>query len=187
MFPCPAHNTNVPADARDWCAEALASHGGNRLDGIITTHGNKAAFRAEGAVASIEALGTTPWWTTHNNTPRLARTTAAYVAHLGRVLKWANSLMFVDRNLDPSKYNYQHFHQLLAVAAGRNPLPVIEIHRVGYVNSDDKRPQEISYWRDRFRPLHENLSAAGIAAKVYFWDDMHDRYLITDIVGVHRP
>jgi hypothetical protein len=92
--------------------------------------------------------------------------------------------MFVDPHLDPSKYHYREFHQLLMVVAGRIPAPVIEIHRVGYINSDDKRPQEISYWRDCFRPLHEKLSAAGIGARVYFWDDTHDRYLITDIVGV---
>ena len=27
----------------------------------------------------------------------------------------------------------------------------------------------------------------GTVATVYFWDDMHDRYLISDIVGVQMP
>jgi hypothetical protein len=187
IFPCPVHNANVPADAKDWCVEALASNGGSPLDGIITTHTNKGAFRADSTVASIEALGTTTWWMARNETPRLVRTTAAYIAHLARVLRWANSVMFVDRNLDPSKYTYRDFHKLVAVAAGRNPPPAIEIHRVGYTLSEDKRPQDINYWRGRFRPLHDHLLAMGTVATVYFWDDMHDRYFISDIVGVQMP
>ena len=45
----------------------------------------------------------------------------------------------------------------------------------------------INYWRGQFRPLHDHLLAMGTVATVYFWDDMHDRYLISDIVGVQMP
>ena len=50
-----------------------------------------------------------------------------------------------------------------------------------------KGPKTLITGAVEFRPLHDHLLAMGTVATVYFWDDMHDRYLISDIVGVQMP
>ena len=40
-------------------------------------------------------------------------------------------------------------------------------------------------WENRFRNGWSNdLAAAGLPVEVFIWDDHHDRYLITDLVGI---
>lgn len=40
-------------------------------------------------------------------------------------------------------------------------------------------------WEKRFREAwNPGLSAGGLKAKIFIWDDHHDRYLITDLIGI---
>ena len=44
------------------------------------------------------------------------------------------------------------------------------------------------YFRRRFRNgLGEVLSTAGLSAEVFIWDNFHDRYLISNLVGISLP
>ena len=116
------------------------------------------------------------------------RKTAQYLRVLHRVLLQANSMMFIDPNLDPSGYNYRDFHKLLAPLAQRAVKPRIEIHRS--VRKGDGRESTLpseSDWKVCFATLGSALRSLGITAEVFFWDDFHDRYLIADIVGVSVP
>ena len=47
---------------------------------------------------------------------------------------------------------------------------------------------EGDYFERRFRDgLSDPLRAAGLQAEVFVWDDFHDRYLISNLVGISLP
>lgn len=175
-----------PENNIEWCQEALYSHKKDPFAGIIAANSVWETFREEKFVASIENLHNTVWWQSRSPSSRLSRNTKAYKEILYRVLTQANSIMFIDPYIDPSRPNYSEFIQLLlAISPNR---PVIEIHRVCYTGSGNDR---IIYTKDdlykMFSSLNERLKYEGLTATVFVWDDFHDRYLITDIIGVSIP
>ena len=47
---------------------------------------------------------------------------------------------------------------------------------------------EHDYFQRRFRDgMSANLRAARLHAEVFVWDDFHDRYLISNLVGISLP
>jgi hypothetical protein len=96
--------------------------------------------------------------------------------------------MFIDPNLDPSSHNYQHFHQILAPVNQRAVKPRIEIHRSLCRGDGPERtfPSEAD-WKASFAALGTRLGALGVNAEVFIWDDFHERYLITELVGISVP
>jgi hypothetical protein len=179
----------VPSNCSEWCREALASHKTDPLVGIIASSVVAHEFRHETAVASIEKLSSASWWQARSPSLRLHRTTDDYLQHLQLVLSHANSLMFIDPHLDPTRRGYREFVRLLQATRRPKGEPLIEIHRVCYVGSGPHRQVvEVKEWEKRFREsLAVPLTAAGLGVEVFIWDDFHDRYLITDIVGINMP
>jgi len=182
---CPACGSTTPGQASDWCLEALLGNTKQPLSGVIAAHATKQKFSEQPEVASIEKLTGTNWW--QNRTPShiVSRKTNAYLGLLDRILRHANSLMFIDPNLDPTQRNYREFHALLLPLASRNPRPRIELHR-SFCQGDGRNrtfPTEPE-WRLTFSGLDAELKRISISAEVFLWQDFHDRYLITDIVGV---
>jgi len=117
------------------------------------------------------------------------RNLAQYREHLDLILRCANSLQFVDPHLDPVKNQYREFGTLLACAGRRKPTPMIEIHRVCYEGSGSgcsfPMRGDPQYFERRFRSeLEAPLRAAGLQAQVFVWDDFHDRYLISNLIGI---
>lgn len=48
--------------------------------------------------------------------------------------------------------------------------------------------EDRDYFERRFRDgMSANLRAAGLHAEVFIWDDFHDRYLISNLIGVSLP
>ena len=87
---------------------------------------------------------------------------------------------------------YDDIGELIAVAGRRHPSPRIEIHRVCYEGSGPGRRfpmrDEGDYFERRFRDgLSDPLRAADLQAEVFVWDDFHDRYLISNLVGISLP
>jgi hypothetical protein len=108
---------------------------------------------------------------------------------LNLILCHANSIMFVDPHIDLLLDRYKGLIALLQVAGNRFPRPRIEIHRVVYSGSGQHRqilnPKDIEA---NFRnELTSPLTAVGLAAEVFVWDHFHDRYLISDLVGIQVP
>ncbi len=183
----PRQKGATPASNLDWCQEALAAHAVEPLQGIIAAHTTKQQIAAP-EVASIEKLTSSTWWQARSPSVTVDRKTADYLRVLNRVLLQANSLMFIDPNLDPSSHNYRDFVQLLAPLAQRTPKPRIEIHR-SFCKGDGparKFPTEAD-WKNAFSQLSNQLAAQGLTAEVFFWDDFHDRYLIADVIGISVP
>jgi len=177
-----------PTTDQAWCEEALASHARMPLSGIVTTRDVAAGYRREPLVACIDQLTTAPWWTGRSPSVRLGRTIADYTEHLRLILHCANSVMFIDPHLDPSRRRYGEFVTLLQEMSGRTPAPLIEVHRVCYFDTRDKRDQrDEAGWRDMFSSWAAPLETAGLTAEVFIWDDFHDRYIISNLIGISAP
>lgn len=176
-----------PMDDGAWCTEALVTHAIEPLSGgIITTALVKAAFEDEPLVARIDRLSSTPWWLSRSPSARLTRTIDDYRKHLDPILRCANSIMFIDPHVDPTRYGYRDFAQLLIRAGERTPPPLLEIHRVCYEGSGRGRAiltaEELE---QRFREeLAAPLRAAGVKVDVFVWDDFHDRHIISNLIGL---
>lgn len=182
---------DLPINPVEWCQEALASHKAEPLDGIVASKKIAEEFRSKdkNIVASIEKLFSAPWWQSRREqgcSRRLQRNTDEYLKHLRLVLSHANSFMFIDPHLDPTRNGYEEFIQVLQAIQRPEVVPLIEIHRVCYIGSGPKRevlPEKD--WEQKFRDkLEALLKKAKLTVEVFVWDDFHDRYLITDIVGI---
>ena len=181
---------NQPADDQGWCAEALGTHQASPFSGgVIVTEAVKTAYPDDSLVARIDRLGSAPWWASRSPSVTLDRRIEDYKQHLDLVLRHSNSLLFVDPYLDPTKAQYQEFCELLIHAGNRTPSPLIELHRVCYEGSGPRR--EILKGEDieeNFRyGLESHLRSAGLEATVFVWDDFHDRYLISNLIGISLP
>ncbi|MBW1793315.1 MAG: hypothetical protein JRF30_03025 [Deltaproteobacteria bacterium] len=181
--------TDEPTTDDGWCSEAIASHEVVPLAGVVVTSDPANKFNNVDLVSAIGNLRNANWWRQRSPSVRLSRNLADYQEHLRLVLRCANSIMFIDPHLDPTQPRYSHFVNLLLAMEGRSPRPLIEIHRVCYVGSGPKRqiiPQaELEQWFKQ--KLTDPLRDAGLEAHIFVWDDFHDRYLISNLVGVSIP
>ena len=119
---------------------------------------------------------------------RLQRNIGSHSTGLDLVLRHANSIMVIDPHFDPSQRRYRDAVTLLAGAGGRRPAPLIEIHRVAwYGNGQDKRPQSANVEQALRPALATAARQSGLTFEVFLWDDLHDRYLISDLVGILVP
>lgn len=193
LLPFEPHRAGSPPDDVAWCREALGTHERRPLTGgIIVTESVKAAFPDEDLVARIDRLASAPWWAARASSVSLRRDMGEYLDQLAPVLRCANSLMFIDPHLDPAKPRYAGFVQLLQAAGSRRPAPLIEIHRVCYEGSGPSRTfpmcNDPKYFERRFRgALEAILHDADLRAEVFVWDDFHDRYLISNLIGISLP
>lgn len=174
-----------PVDVPTWCREALAAHAVEAVTAIIATHASVAAQRGS-EITDIEKITSAPWWANRSPSKTMVRSLANYQQVLSPILRHANSVMFIDPNLDPTSRNYRDFSQILSLASGRRPSLRIEIHRSLCEGDGPGRTFPIeTEWKRRFNGLAAQARQSGIHLEVYGWDDFHDRYLIADIIGLH--
>jgi len=177
-----------PQDDDQWCDEAVASSQLESVAAIISSNAVAANHSSCPTVCSVERATNSAWWQGRSPSRQVPRKINAFMDALRLVLPNANSLMFIDPHLDPSQPRYGNFIQLL-LAARRDPPALLEVHRACYEGSGPKR---IIFTGDgkadlekRFR---DNWSAhlvhAGIKVAIYVWPDIHDRSLITNLIGI---
>ena len=174
-----------PADDQGWCAEALAGHERAAMTGgVIATVAVKAAYPEEPVVERIDSLERAPWWRSRGSSVRPERSVDGYRRHLKLILRHARSLQFVDPYVDPERDHYRGFADLLADAENRAAPPLIEIHRK-CPNDHDRMSRNLDYIEGVFhRELARHLRATGLSVEVFVWDDFHDRYLISNLIGI---
>ncbi len=183
-----------PTDDKGWCAEAIGTQEALPFTGgVIVSDQVKRAFASEPLVARVDRLASTPWWAVRSSSVRLPRSLTAYREHLDPVLRCASSIMLVDPHLDPARPGYREIGDLLAHAGGRTPAPAIEVHRVCYEGSGPRRrfPMKDSgptYFEKLFRDaLEPKVRASGLRVEVFVWDEFHDRFLISNLIGISVP
>ena len=177
---------NQPDDDQGWCAEALGTHQAFPFSGgVVVTESVKAAYLPDPLVARIDRLGSAKWRQSQGPSVRPRRTIEDYRKYLDLVLRHSNSLLFIDPYLDPTKQRYQQFRELLIRAGNRTPSPLIEIHRVWYEGTGKSREDVRELLESNFRrELESPLRSAGLQIEVFVWDDFHDRYLISNLIGI---
>ena len=176
-----------PDQEADWLWEAQRLHETFRCRALITSK-DLATEYAEDPVVSIERLNLTAWWEDRSPSKTVKRNSESYQDALKLVLRHANSLMFIDPFIDPLKRNYDEFPQLLLAAGANGHRPLIEIHRASSRKVEGRTEvQPVARWMADFQPWSDLLARAGLKADVYMWERMHDRYLISDLVGINVP
>jgi hypothetical protein len=180
--------SDCPTCDDEWCNEALASHYALPLEGIITTDSIAARHTESKVVASISRLARAPWWCDRGTSVRVQRKIDEYIHNLSLVFSCSNHLMFIDPYLDPTQSNYEDFKQLIQIALQRRPLPLIEIHRsIKDGNGRHAQVLDPTEWEVRFREELAPVLARGGHVEVFLWDELHDRYLISNVVGISLP
>ena len=189
MSDCLAFSENVPSTALDWCQEALESHSDNPMHGIITDQPTADLYHSEKLIASATQLPEKTWWLGGKNSVELKRTTDAYLDALRPTLRHSNLIMFIDPYLDPTSRNYADVGALLQACGPRKPSPMIQIHRVCYEGSGkDRKFPTVREWKQRFDSvLGQVIRQSEINVEVFLWDDFHDRYLISNLIGILMP
>ena len=185
-----AARQDAPTNDREWCGEALLGHGQDAMSGgVIVTQAVKEAYANEPLVEQVDRLSRASWWTQRSPSVRVDRKLADFRLNLDPILRCANSIQFVDPHLDPGNPRYSDFVHLLVAAGGRTPAPTVEIHRVGYKGSGRARDiLDCDELEHVFREcLAEPLREAELGTEVFVWDDFHDRYVISNLMGISLP
>jgi hypothetical protein len=180
---------NKPKGDDDWCEEALATHQKEPINGIITLDDTMQRHRGTTLVSSIKKINNAPWWKERGSSVRLTRSITEYLEHLKLILDCSNSIMFIDPNFNPLKRNYRDFRKIIERICKRQYLPLIEIHRKIVEGSGrQSKIVSVSKWENRFKDYFSFLDEK-IRKKinVFVWDDFHDRYIISDLIGITVP
>jgi hypothetical protein len=164
----------------------MLSHKRLSLSAIVSTRVVCNQLSDETPSCCAETIDESTWWQSRCASVRLRRTITDYLKCLELVLRNSNSLMFIDAHLDPSRDNYAEFGRLLEGIRHQKPTPKIELHCVCYQGSVKNRNfPKIEEFKDRFSKLGPLLRP--IQAEVFVWDDFHDRYLISNLMGISLP
>ena len=185
LIQVPPQLATTPDNDEEWLWEAQALHRSLPCRALITHKDLASDYAEDPTVVSIECLNASDWWAARSPSKSVARTTAAYLRALDLVLRHANSLMFIDPHIDPLAANYAEFPQLLQAAGANGHRPLIEIHRASWRGGQGG--VSLRQWEADFTPWSEQLAHSGLAATVFLWEQMHDRYLISDLVGINVP
>ncbi len=179
----------MPDTSAEWCAEALASHQDTPLDGIVADDATDDAYVEQPLVAPIGNVAEANWWRGGRNSIQLKRTMGEYLEVLDVTLRHSNSLMFIDPHLDPTRPSYSEFSKLIGACGKRDTTLQIEIHRACYVGTGQQRQIVANdEWERRFGgALRDAAREINARLEVFIWDDFHDRYLISNLIGILLP
>lgn len=169
-----------------WCVEALESHKADALSGIIASEPVASKHRSNPIVGSVEKLSEIPWWLAfEKGDETIPRNTSEYLRCFKQIFDHANSLMFIDRFLDPESGEHREFPKLLDYCANRKQSPGtrIEIHRV-VLRGTRRENVGRDVWEADFNRWLKPY-ASKLRIEVFFWDDFHARFLNSNLVGVH--
>jgi len=177
-----------PHDSATWCYEALATHEIAALNVILCGNGVAADFENDPLVQSLERVHESDWYKNRPGSVRLRRQTADYTKTLRVPLKWCNSAMFIDPFIEPARKGYGEFWRILDLIRGRDVPPQIEFHRCSFEGSGkNRRILPMGDVQTMFASVDAFLSGEKMKATVYVWDAFHDRYLITNHIGMVLP
>jgi hypothetical protein len=195
----PTAQPNAPRgelEDAEWYYEALASHEQIPLVGIVA--GDPAAWGGteDPLLTRLDRLQESSWWKSRSCSCRLRRDTNDYLNCLKQILHHANSVTFIDPYIDLQKRydgkasRYEGFGKLVLAASRRDVQPRITIHcMIGKLKLGDNstRQHNLAESQKRFDALIPQLIHANSTVNVFVWDNFHDRYLLTNQIGISMP
>ena len=139
-------------------------------------------------MTGLEKMNQTAWWAERSASLTIKRRPQDYRSALALVLRHASLLIFIDAYIDPHAQNYGEFPQLLLAAGSNEYKPIIQIHRASWRKVSGKiQVQPFAAWIADFDPWSEKLTRADMKTDVFIWEDMRDRYLVSDIISINLP
>ena len=191
VVPAAAQNQGSPTAEGEWLAEALASHIGDpKITQFFGTDEFCASLRASEHEDLPRGISKIPFCAPFSGggySIKVDRNVVAYINVLKPLIKYSRSLMFIDPYLDLEAANYQDFLILLKEIATINPGVDIELHRqIKTVNGGQLR--SAGSWKKSFdQVLNADPVLKSLNIKVFIWDEFHDRYLVTNLMGISVP
>lgn len=178
-----------PKTPEAWLWEALVSHQAEAFTGVITLPdlAQQDAYKNNKIIARIDRLTNQDWQEQRDQSRmvRMPKQTSSYRAHLKLLFSCANAILFIDPYLDPRQLHYREFHYLLNLI--KDSETCIELHLASKgigADGNDRRLLTLPDWRDRFTDLLPTLKENKLRAQVFIWENFHDRYIITDLMGI---
>ena len=181
LRPAEAALPNAPSSDLDRCNEAFqSSKNGPELSGIITSKNNLKFFpEPKTPLTTLDKFSNTDW-RGMDKSLRLHHRTSEYLAHLKTALECSTHVAFIDPYICPA--NYKEFLDLIFCASRAD---ILEIHRSQF---DGKKVKlSLSQWKTEFSAWDLEFRKRKLKASVYLWPYLHDRYLITNLVGISLP
>lgn len=191
VVPAVAHMAESPAVEGEWLAEALASHISEpQITQFFGTDEFCSSLKAADHHHLPRGISKIPFCSPFSGggcSTKVDRNVAAYVNVLRPLIKYSRSLMFIDPYLDLQAANYQDFLILLKDVASINPGVDIELHRqikpahgAQFLSADN--------WTQSFdQVLAADPVLKNQKIKVFIWDEFHDRYLVSNLMGISAP
>jgi hypothetical protein len=181
----------APAHEMDWLDEALASH---KADPEITQFFGTDVFcelikasEYQQLPKGISKISFCSPFSGGGCSIKVERNVAAYISALRPLIKYSRSLMFIDPYLDLDAPNYQEFLGLLREIALINPGVEIELHRQ-IKPAHGEQFLSATVWKQRFEQIiSSDPLIKSLSIKVLIWDEFHDRYLISNLMGISVP
>ncbi len=186
-----AHYSSLPQNEMDWLNEAMASHKSEpQLAQFFGTDDFCSSLKANDYLQLPKGISKIPFCPPFSGggcSLKVERNVEAYIIALRSLIKHSRSLMFIDPYLDLKADNYQGFLKLLREIASINPSIEIELHRQ-IKTAYGEQFMSATDWRLRFEDAIASIqSLKKLNINVFIWDEFHDRYLISNLMGVSVP
>lgn len=180
----PKERPTRPEDDLEWLEEAEKSHATSQLNAVIASQSlkNQPANRQNPFIAAVESLDNFPGWCGNHSAQFVQRNGSAYLKCLGKLMRTSRSVMLIDPHLDPSERRYNVVRELLYECRDRAVRPSVEIHRVAYKGAGATRI--FPDWKAVFQQEFGQMTGIFDSLTVFIWDDFHDRYLISNLMGI---
>lgn len=191
VVPASAQIARSPAAEEDWLAEALASHTAEpQITQFFGTDQFCASLKAADHQDLPRGISKMPFCSPFSGggcSIKVNRDIVAYTKTLRPLIKYSRSLMFIDPYLDLEAANYKDFLILLKEIASINPGVDIELHR-HIKPAYGGQLRSASNWKQSFdRVLSADPVLKSLRIQVFIWDEFHDRYLISNLMGISVP
>lgn len=191
VVPAARQNVASPADEMGWLAESMASHAS---DPSLTQFFGTDEFCASVKSADYQQLPKgiskmpfCPPFSGGGCSVKVERKFSSYLNALRPLIKYSRSLMFIDPYLDLGADNYSYFMNFLREVATINPDVYIELHRQIKTGQGVPR-RSASDWKKSFGDVLEtDPVVSALKIKIFIWDEFHDRYLISNLMGISIP
>lgn len=191
VVPAAVRVVGSPAVEGDWLAEAVASHAAEpKITQFFGTDEFCASVKAANYQNLPKGISKIPFSLPFSGggcSIKVKRDIDAYIDILRPLIKYSRSLMFIDPYLDLTAPNYKDFLTLLQAIASINPRTEIELHRQ-IKPAHGGQIRTASVWKQCFDQLiSADPKLSKLSIKVFIWDEFHDRYLVSNLMGISVP